>query len=109
MIRRPPRSTLFPYTTLFRSHTKRTRSPYRCWSWSGSVMETRCEAGKDRTANDDSGSASFSEAQPSDELHLVILVVPALLPASEIEALEVGAREVLALRELELTRPQREY
>src|SRR5690554_7003222 len=30
MIRRPPRSTLFPYTTLFRSGTKRERyaSPY---------------------------------------------------------------------------------
>src|SRR6201996_9666849 len=26
MIRRPPRSTLFPYTTLFRSHRKRTCS-----------------------------------------------------------------------------------
>src|SRR3712207_7419022 len=25
MIRRPPRSTLFPYTTLFRSHTKGKR------------------------------------------------------------------------------------
>src|SRR2546422_6283225 len=25
MIRRPPRSTLFPYTTLFRSHTSRAR------------------------------------------------------------------------------------
>src|SRR5258708_9040975 len=25
MIRRPPRSTLFPYTTLFRSHVLRTR------------------------------------------------------------------------------------
>src|SRR5260370_5759319 len=25
MIRRPPRSTLFPYTTLFRSHPVRTR------------------------------------------------------------------------------------
>src|SRR3989454_12370730 len=25
MIRRPPRSTLFPYTTLFRSHTSRVR------------------------------------------------------------------------------------
>src|SRR2546429_7280297 len=25
MIRRPPRSTLFPYTTLFRSHEKRKR------------------------------------------------------------------------------------
>src|SRR3712207_8175245 len=27
MIRRPPRSTLFPYTTLFRSGVLRTRSP----------------------------------------------------------------------------------
>src|SRR2546423_11747822 len=26
MIRRPPRSTLFPYTTLFRSHTATARS-----------------------------------------------------------------------------------
>src|SRR2546422_7679623 len=25
MIRRPPRSTLFPYTTLFRSHSRRVR------------------------------------------------------------------------------------
>src|SRR5260221_1023557 len=25
MIRRPPRSTLFPYTTLFRSHVRRAR------------------------------------------------------------------------------------
>src|SRR5256885_5201928 len=38
MIRRPPRSTLFPYTTLFRSHLgrrrrprlRRTRDPARC-------------------------------------------------------------------------------
>src|SRR5690349_21867224 len=29
MIRRPPRSTLFPYTTLFRSSP-----PRRAWSWS---------------------------------------------------------------------------
>src|SRR2546430_4269758 len=27
MIRRPPRSTLFPYTTLFRSHRARTLTP----------------------------------------------------------------------------------
>src|SRR2546429_5885953 len=27
MIRRPPRSTLFPYTTLFRSHTATQRCP----------------------------------------------------------------------------------
>src|SRR3712207_9421249 len=29
MIRRPPRSTLFPYTTLFRSRTKRVEAPLR--------------------------------------------------------------------------------
>src|SRR5438874_12315997 len=29
MIRRPPRSTLFPYTTLFRSISRRTRSLFR--------------------------------------------------------------------------------
>src|SRR3712207_7762464 len=29
MIRRPPRSTLFPYTTLFRSRDARMRSPGR--------------------------------------------------------------------------------
>src|SRR6266446_3569673 len=35
MIRRPPRSTLFPYTTLFRScHQPRRRSPSRR-SWCG--------------------------------------------------------------------------
>src|SRR2546429_4255827 len=28
MIRRPPRSTLFPYTTLFRSLYRRTSSPF---------------------------------------------------------------------------------
>src|SRR3712207_7306210 len=28
MIRRPPRSTLFPYTTLFRSWTDETRGPF---------------------------------------------------------------------------------
>src|SRR3712207_7289671 len=33
MIRRPPRSTLFPYTTLFRSETPSTWA----WGWSRSV------------------------------------------------------------------------
>src|SRR5437016_6356626 len=32
MIRRPPRSTLFPYTTLFRSHTPRRARRSRCRS-----------------------------------------------------------------------------
>src|SRR2546430_9783523 len=40
MIRRPPRSTLFPYTTLFRSHSapqRRCRTPPRGVACGGSV------------------------------------------------------------------------
>src|SRR5258708_24160286 len=33
MIRRPPRSTLFPYTTLFRSRAARERSPRSAPEW----------------------------------------------------------------------------
>src|SRR5256885_5426833 len=33
MIRRPPRSTLFPYTTLFRSRKSYTRVRSPCGSW----------------------------------------------------------------------------
>src|SRR5688572_31826582 len=32
MIRRPPRSTLFPYTTLFRSHEQGTAPPHKSLS-----------------------------------------------------------------------------
>src|SRR5260370_22740312 len=31
MIRRPPRSTLFPYTTLFRSVESLAGTPFICW------------------------------------------------------------------------------
>src|SRR3712207_8876262 len=36
MIRRPPRSTLFPYTTLFRSYNRFTEASY-LWPWKGGV------------------------------------------------------------------------
>src|SRR3712207_7366016 len=48
MIRRPPRSTLFPYTTLFRSRrTTRTSPPCAApwWtsaSWTGPTRSTGC-------------------------------------------------------------------
>src|SRR3712207_6863957 len=35
MIRRPPRSTLFPYTTLFRSRLD--RAPQTCWKTKGRI------------------------------------------------------------------------
>src|SRR5687768_18249165 len=58
MIRRPPRSTLFPYTTLFRSEPAPARtsngpSPKRtAWRWGGfsparSSMPAHCRVGSD--------------------------------------------------------------
>src|SRR5256885_6774950 len=46
MIRRPPRSTLFPYTTLFRSLRRRhavTAPRLTTWSW---LATTTCRAGR---------------------------------------------------------------
>src|ERR1041384_5219685 len=45
MIRRPPRSTLFPYTTLFRSHprTRRDRRPRSCSPAGSAAAPARSE------------------------------------------------------------------
>src|SRR5256885_12065790 len=46
MIRRPPRSTLFPYTTLFRSRQAgRVPGPERGWPWG----RTLPRSGRERT------------------------------------------------------------
>src|SRR2546429_6175709 len=42
MIRRPPRSTLFPYTTLFRSRRRRTRGRKR----NAAFRHNRCDAAR---------------------------------------------------------------
>src|SRR2546426_209837 len=44
---------------------------------------------------------SSLEAPPADELDLVVLVVSALRSAAQVDALEVGAREVVAERKRE--------
>src|SRR5688572_31738344 len=52
MLRRPPRSTLFPYTTLFRSRLRRPRRPHTVWrgrgmklslSWLKEHLDTEAE------------------------------------------------------------------
>src|SRR5688572_32585743 len=52
MIRRPPRSTLFPYTTLFRSERRAERRPTRCISTlqSGDSVADRLWHGDKRRA-----------------------------------------------------------
>src|SRR5256885_14482720 len=55
MIRRPPRSTLFPYTTLFRSHSARRggrrvrrapQTPEFSWTWESDVRSFSYEIGR---------------------------------------------------------------
>src|SRR3712207_7952292 len=60
MIRRPPRSTLFPYTTLFRSHAEADVGP----------AEHRLPedvAGPVRTVHGVTGDEQGAERQPGDE------------------------------------------
>src|SRR5437588_7753690 len=49
MIRRPPRSTLFPYTTLFRSRhagEKRDRQRHRLADWLGQRTQPVCHSAR---------------------------------------------------------------
>src|SRR2546422_7100617 len=59
MIRRPPRSTLFPYTTLFRSLpvTARTGAPKRTSQHQSHARRTRCHSRDPRHLPPSSGSA----------------------------------------------------
>src|SRR5256885_3204310 len=71
MIRRPPRSTLFPYTTLFRSRTPSTRSPSppahraRCARCPGTGRHRRTRETRPRRPGDPGrlGSASRSSCR----------------------------------------------
>src|SRR3712207_6894437 len=81
MIRRPPRSTLFPYTTLFRS---------------GAVCRrTRCEHGVSRPAPRDTGGLSACAAS-SARCHRSR--APVLPPRSEEHTSELQSRQYLVCR-----------
>src|SRR2546430_7193655 len=83
MIRRPPRSTLFPYTTLFRSHSRAsslpspTRTPpadrlwRRCrssWSCAPRAARIRVEHVARRHAGDGRSEEHTSELQSQSNL-----------------------------------------
>src|SRR5256885_12134064 len=64
MIRRPPRSTLFPYTTLFRSH-----APHRVQPRGGAAQEVRIHARQQQHGDG-------AEQQPRSEEHTSELQSP---------------------------------
>src|SRR2546427_617069 len=67
MIRRPPRSTLFPYTTLFRSPSswRRSVSPPSCAAWARSRGGRRRSRWRFRSATSRSSSAPCSSRRSS--------------------------------------------
>src|SRR2546422_5323063 len=82
MIRRPPRSTLFPYTTLFRSAVRHGRSggAHRCSRLKGcdtrlGVDEERVEAGvawsRSTTSRSPSRRSEEHTSELQSRLHLV--------------------------------------
>src|SRR5256885_12311713 len=69
MIRRPPRSTLFPYTTLFRSHSPRTDGVA-----GGAAGRPGCAdaGGGAPAAHGDAGRAGDRKSTRLNSSHLVI-------------------------------------
>src|SRR2546422_6205130 len=71
MIRRPPRSTLFPYTTLFRSSHRNQAREFFCFARVPLLWHTRCSTRPQRAVT---GFAHRSEEHTSElqsRLHLV--------------------------------------
>src|SRR6266542_6602480 len=68
MIRRPPRSTLFPYTTLFRSSSKprQARSNHACGSARAAVMRLAFASGYGAAIED---VAKREDGGDDQELH----------------------------------------
>src|SRR5438132_3237019 len=64
MIRRPPRSTLFPYTTLFRSHGGKRQGPER----RSDLFHVRRAGGPPRPGGRDRSEEHTSELQSHSDL-----------------------------------------
>src|SRR3712207_6912678 len=95
MIRRPPRSTLFPYTTLFRSARKgaarRAASDAAHARHSGNVRDRDCvrrAGGGARQVSERAGNASRSEEHTSELQSRQYLVCRLLLEKNNTSELE---------------------
>src|SRR2546422_2715402 len=74
MIRRPPRSTLFPYTTLFRSARRRASNSASAFTARGRRGRNRARKSPGRVSSKTTGLSPRSEEHTSElqsRLHLV--------------------------------------
>src|SRR5256885_7476798 len=74
MIRRPPRSTLFPYTTLFRSHGKRAICRSGGWKDGNHNILNRAKKNSDSHKRSTKSERSVSDRKSTrlNSSHLVI-------------------------------------
>src|SRR3989441_7947969 len=86
MIRRPPRSTLFPYTTLFRSGSDRTRLDVLD---GGEELALALELRDDALDAPDPGVDARSEEHTSELQSLAYLVCRLLLEKKKVQILKV--------------------
>src|SRR3712207_8095614 len=91
MIRRPPRSTLFPYTTLFRSDDRR-RHRADLVALPGVVG---ADADRDQS---DSGDDADQKALPTPLVHVVSSVISTRCCRSEEHTSELQSRQYLVCR-----------
>src|SRR2546422_1525266 len=77
MIRRPPRSTLFPYTTLFRSHANGKELASRASS--ARFVLQRSETGPERTPEIGGGAGDGRSEEHTSELQSRLHLVCRLL------------------------------
>src|SRR3712207_8296814 len=92
MIRRPPRSTLFPYTTLFRSgdqrHVERVAQAHKARRLGRGVnVEHTCQHA--RLVGDHTDAAPVEPGEPADDV---------LRPRSEEHTSELQSRQYLVCR-----------
>src|SRR2546425_9623369 len=99
MIRRPPRSTLFPYTTLFRSHQFAVRfAPHGCMSqlhFSHALQNGRPKiAQHHHWLSRDDGFGTRSEEHTSELQSLAYLVCRLLLEKKKKQSINTRQRKV---------------
>src|SRR3712207_7975745 len=91
MIRRPPRSTLFPYTTLFRSKVIQTDAPINPGNSGGPLLDARGRVigvnSQIATAGGSDGNVGIGFAVPSNTLREV---VPPLLAGKSAARADLG-------------------
>src|SRR5438046_5702900 len=92
MLRRPPRSTLFPYTTLFRSRGEAARGARAGFRWAG--RHPRCRGGRAL------GGRSRSEEHTSELQSLTNLVCRLLLEKKKTKAYNVAGLDTTSGRRL---------